>query len=307
MKELLMILVDIILPIFVLLMVGFVIQRKISLDVQTLARLSIYFLVPGFIFVRLYETVFDGKLFLQIFAFFILFLAILFIISQLVGTLLGMDKKRKTVFSNSILFYNSGNYGIPVNDLVFKSDPLAMSIQVIILTMQNMTIFSYGIFSLRSADLGKMRALLGYFKMPVLYAMLAGILLNVYSVPIPAFIWIPANYIADAMVAIALVTLGAQVAELKITKQLSAVYVSVAMRLLLAPALAYLIILLFGLHGIVAQALFISSAMPTSVNSSVIAQEYDNHPQLAAQIVLFSTLMSTLTVTIIIYVSQLLF
>lgn len=307
MKELLMILVDIILPIFVLLMVGFVIQRKISLDVQTLARLSIYFLVPGFIFVRLYETVFDGKLFLQIFAFFILFLIILFIISQLVGTLLGMDKKRKTVFSNSILFYNSGNYGIPVNDLVFKSDPLAMSIQVIILTMQNMTIFSYGIFSLRSADLGKMRALLGYFKMPVLYAMLAGILLNVYSVPIPAFIWIPANYIADAMVAIALVTLGAQVAELKITKQLSAVYVSVAMRLLLAPALAYLIILLFGLHGIVAQALFISSAMPTSVNSSVIAQEYDNHPQLAAQIVLFSTLMSTLTVTIIIYVSQLLF
>lgn len=307
MKELLMILVDIILPIFVLLMVGFVIQRKISLDVQTLARLSIYFLVPGFIFVRLYETVFDGKLFLQIFAFFILFLIILFIISQFVGTLLGMDKKRKTVFSNSILFYNSGNYGIPVNDLVFKSDPLAMSIQVIILTMQNMTIFSYGIFSLRSADLGKMRALLGYFKMPVLYAMLAGILLNVYSVPIPAFIWIPANYIADAMVAIALVTLGAQVAELKITKQLSAVYVSVAMRLLLAPALAYLIILLFGLHGIVAQALFISSAMPTSVNSSVIAQEYDNHPQLAAQIVLFSTLMSTLTVTIIIYVSQLLF
>lgn len=307
MKELWMILVDIILPIFVLLMIGFVIQRKIALDVQTLARLSIYFLVPGFIFVRLYETVFDATLFLQIFAFFMILLIVLFIISQLVGTLLGMDKKRKTVFSNSILFYNSGNYGIPVNDLVFKSDPLAMSIQVIILTLQNMTIFSYGIFSLRSADLGKMRALLGYFKMPVLYAMLAGILLNVYAVPIPSFIWIPANYIADAMVAIALVTLGAQVAELKITKQLSTVYVSVAMRLLLAPALAFLLILLFGLSGIVAQALFISSAMPTSVNSSVIAQEYDNHPQLAAQIVLFSTLMSTLTVTVIIYLSRLLF
>lgn len=307
MKELLMILVDIILPIFVLLMIGFVIQRKIALDVQTLARLSIYFLVPGFIFVRLYETVFDATLFLQIFAFFMILLIVLFIISQLVGTLLGMDKKRKTVFSNSILFYNSGNYGIPVNDLVFKSDPLAMSIQVIILTLQNMTIFSYGIFSLRSADLGKMRALLGYFKMPVLYAMLAGILLNVYAVPIPSFIWIPANYIADAMVAIALVTLGAQVAELKITKQLSTVYVSVAMRLLLAPALAFLLILLFGLSGIIAQALFISSAMPTSVNSSVIAQEYDNHPQLAAQIVLFSTLMSTLTVTVIIYLSRLLF
>ncbi len=302
-----MILLDIILPIYVLLMVGFVIQRKFSLDVQTLARLSIYFLVPGFIFVRLYETVFDLALFFQILAFFILFLVVLYVISQLVGTLLGMDKKRKTVFSNSVLFYNSGNYGVPVNDLVFKSDPFAMSIQVIILTLQNMTLFSYGIFSLRSANIGKVRALLGYFKMPVLYAMLAGILLNVFSVPIPAFIWIPANYIADALVAIALVTLGAQVAELKITKQLSTVYVSVAMRLLLAPAIAFFIISLFGLSGVVAQALFISSAMPTSVNSSVIAQEYNNHPHLAAQIVLFSTLMSTLTVTIAIYVSQMLF
>src|SRR5699024_349909 len=143
--------------------------------------------------------------------------------------------------------------------------------------------------------------------MPVLYAMLAGILLNIFSVPIPEFIWVPANYIADAMVAIALLTLGAQVAQLKIAKQLSSVYVSVTIRLLIAPFIALGIMYAFGLSGILAQALFISAAMPTSVNSAVIAQEYNNHPQLAAQIVLFSTLMSTFTVTLIIYLSRILF
>lgn len=305
--ELLTILKDIILPIFILMSIGFIIQRKFHLDIQTLARLNIYFLVPGFIFVKLYSTQFSAHLFTNLLLFFILFVVVLFIISAIVARMIGLDDGRKTVFTNSVLFYNSGNYGVPVNDLVFKSDPLAMSIQVIILTFQNIFLFSYGIFSLQSIKIGKLKAALGYFKMPVLYAMLSGILLNVYEVPIPSFIWVPANYIADAMVAFALLTLGAQVSEIKFMSGLSTVYISLFMRLILGPAIALGIILLFKVDGIVAQALLISSAMPTSVNSAVIAQEYENHPNFAAQIVLFSTLMSAITVTFVIYMARLLF
>ena len=305
--ELLTILKDIILPIFILMSIGFIIQRKFHLDIQTLARLNIYFLVPGFIFVKLYSTQFSAHLFTNLLLFFILFVVVIFIISAIVARMIGLDDGRKTVFTNSVLFYNSGNYGVPVNDLVFNSDPLAMSIQVIILTFQNIFLFSYGIFSLQSIKIGKLKAALGYFKMPVLYAMLSGILLNVYEVPIPSFIWVPANYIADAMVAFALLTLGAQVSEIKFMSGLSTVYISLFMRLILGPAIALGIILLFKVDGIVAQALLISSAMPTSVNSAVIAQEYENHPNFAAQIVLFSTLMSAITVTFVIYMARLLF
>src|SRR5690625_4478529 len=130
--------------------------------------------------------------------------------------------------------------------------------------------------------------------MPVLYAMLAGVLLNLFHVPIPSFIWVPANYIADAMISLALFTLGAQVAQLKIISALSTVYYSLAIRLIIGPLIALGIIFIFQVDGVLAQALFIGSAMPTSVNSAVIAQEYDNHPEFAAQIVLFSTLLSAL-------------
>ena len=129
------------------------------------------------------------------------------------------------------MFFNSGNYGVPVNDLVFKSDPLAMSIQVIMLTLQNIFLFSYGIFSLQSIQVGKLKAALGYFKMPVLYAMLAGVATNVFNIPVPSFIWVPANYIADAMIALALLTLGAQVAQIKFVAGLSSVYYSLLLRL----------------------------------------------------------------------------
>lgn len=306
-SELIVILTDILLPIFVVMGLGFIMQRKFELNIQTLARLNIYFLVPGFIFVKLYSTKISVHLFGSVFAFFVLYIAILFIFSYVVSRMIGLKKGEKTTFTNSVMFFNSGNYGVPVNDLVFKSDPFAMSIQVIMLTLQNIFLFSYGIFSLQSIHVGRLRALLAYFKMPMFYAMVSGIALNYFQVPIPSFVWIPANYIADAMIAFALFTLGAQVAQLKFTAGLSTVYYSLGLRLLIGPLIALVIIFLFKVDGIVAQALFIGSAMPTSVNSAVIAQEYNNHPHLAAQIVLFSTLMSTVTVALVIYFARIIF
>src|SRR5690625_4246200 len=305
--ELIMILKDILLPIFVIMGIGFFMQRKFDLNLQTLARLNIYFLVPGFIFVKLYSTKISANLFGNVLFFFILYVILLFIISSLIGKLIGLEKGKKTTFVNSSMFFNSGNYGVPVNDLVFRSDPFAMSIQVIMLTLQNIFLFSYGIFSLQAIKVGKLRAALGYFKMPVLYAMLSGVLLNYFSVPIPSFIWVPANYIADAMISLALFTLGAQVAQLKFVSALSSVYYSLTLRLIIGPMIALGIIYIFNVEGITAQALFIASAMPTSVNSAVIAQEYNNHPDFAAQIVLFSTMISAITVSIVIYFSRMLF
>lgn len=306
-SEFLIILKDILLPIFVVMAIGYIIQKKFELNIQTLARLNIYFLVPGFIFVKLYTTVISVQLLGSILLFFILYVVILYFISLFLSKVMKLDQGEKVTFTNSVMFFNSGNYGVPVNDLVFKSDPLAMSIQVIMLTLQNIFLFSYGIFSLQSVKIGKLKAILAYFRMPMFYAMMSGIILNYFHVPIPSFIWVPANYIADAMIALALFTLGAQVAQLKFTSALSMVYYSLGLRLVIGPIIALGIIVLFRVEGIVAQALFIGSAMPTSVNSAVIAQEYDNHPDLAAQIVLFSTLMSTFTVALVIFFARIIF
>lgn len=287
--------------------IGFILQRKFSLDVSTLAKINIYFLVPGFIFVKLYETEIDSSIFGKIILFLIVFAILLFVISMFVGRWLGLGAGERVTFQNSVMFFNSGNYAIPVNDLVFRSDPFAMSVQVIVLMFQNIFLFSYGIFSLQSIGASKLRAALAYFKMPVMYGMLAGGLLNIFNISLPSFVEVPVNYIAEAMIAIALLTLGAQVAQLKLMEGLKAVYMSLVLRLLIGPAIGICIIYAFGIDGVLAQSLMIASAMPTAVNSAVIAQEYNNNPDFAAQIVLFSTLASAFTVTFVIFVGKLLF
>ncbi|TKD72099.1 AEC family transporter [Pseudalkalibacillus hwajinpoensis] len=299
--------VDIIVPVFILIGIGVVLHRVFHFDLYTLAKVNIYFVVPGFIFLKLYETAFSLSLFLSVLSFFSILIIVLYLISTAISRLFGYSKSVRASFTNSILFYNSGNYGVPVNDLVFKHDPYAMSIQVIILTFQNILTFSWGIFALKTVEGNKLSAVLGYFKMPVLYAMVLGIGLNLLNVEVPEFVLIPANYIADAMVALALVTLGAQVAQLRFAKNLSVVYVSLILRLVMGPAIAFAIIYILSLNGVIAQALLISSAMPTAVNSAIIAQEYENEPELAAQIVLASTVFSMVTVTVVIAVSRVLF
>ncbi|MGB8001860.1 MAG: AEC family transporter, partial [Anaerobacillus sp.] len=174
--------VDIIVPVFILIGLGVVLHRVFQFDLYTLAKVNIYFIVPGFIFLKLYETAFSLSLFLSVLLFFSILIVLLYLISNLVSRLFGYSRSVRASFTNSILFYNSGNYGVPVNDLVFKHDPFAMSIQVIILTFQNILTFSWGIFTLKTVEGNKLSAILGYFKMPVLYAMVIGIGLNLLDV-----------------------------------------------------------------------------------------------------------------------------
>ncbi|SHN22473.1 AEC family transporter [Gracilibacillus kekensis] len=307
MVEFFVIFKDVILPIFILMAIGYFLYIRFTLDLATLAKLNIYFLVPGFIFVKLYEATFGLELFIYVFLFFLLLVILLYVLALTTAYVMKIKGGKKTTFANSVMFFNSGNYGVPVNDLVFRGDPFAMSIQVIMLTLQNIFLFSYGIFSLRAAKEGKLKAALGYFKMPVLYAMLSGVLLNAWNVSIPEPIWVSANYIADAMIALALMTLGAQVAKMKFKKGLYTVYASIVLRLIGGPIVALFIIWVFQIEDIMAQALFIASAMPTSVNSAVIAEEYKSHPDLAAQTVLFSTIASMLTVTVVVYMANVIF
>ena len=307
MLELLTIFKDIISPIFIVMLIGFILQKKFAMDISTLSKLNIYFVVPAFIFVKLYSTQFSASLFGHVLLFFILLVLILYVFSALFAKILGLNRGKKTTFSNSIIFFNSGNYGVPVNELVFKGDPFAMSIQVIVLTLQNILTFSYGIFALQSVNTSKWKAMIGYFKMPVLYAMMAGLICNALNIPIPSVILVPANMIADAMIGLALLTLGAQVARIQFKAALSAVYSSLTVRLIISPIIALLIIWLFRVDGVTAQALLIASAMPTSVNSAVIAEEYKNYPEFAAQVVLFSTIISAFTVSLVIYLAGILF
>jgi predicted permease len=112
---------------------------------------------------------------------------------------------------------------------------------------------------------------------------------------------IPLDYIAEAFISVALVTLGVQLGAMKWKFQLSNVLISNTLRLLVGPVFGFLVVLLLGLDGLVAQTLVLSCAVPTSVFCLMLAVEFDNEVEFSSQAVLSSTLFSIFTVTMVIY------
>jgi malate permease and related proteins len=301
------ILLDIIFPIFLLIGAGTVLQRAIRLDLTTLSTLTVYFLLPAVCFVNIYESKMSGKLVGQTLVFLLLFNILLILTSMFIAKVNRFDRKLAATFKNSMVLSNSGNYGLPVSELVFAANPAGMSIQIIVSIFQNLLTFTYGFFNSVSADSSGREILQKIMRLPVIYALLLAILLKWLHIEIPPFLWKPIENSSNAFLAVALVTLGAQVAFLKITQISRPIVWIVIGRLIISPLVGLLVIYILGLTDITAQALFIASSFPSSRNSALLALEYDNYPEYASQAVLLTTVISSITVAVVVYLSKLLF
>lgn len=301
------IILQVILPVIILIGIGILLHRAFSFEMNTLSKLLFYFYIPALTFVKIYEAKASAFLILSVFGFLLLQFVLLYLLTKIIGKVCKYGPKLSVAFSNSVVLTNNGNVGIPVNDLAFHHSPLAMSVQMVVVLFEVLVTFTYGIINTNAVQLGAGKTVRQFLKMPVFYCLILGVVFNMFQWKVPDFLWIPLNTASNGMLSLALVSIGAQIASVKLFRNTAAVLLSSAMRLAVSPVLAFGLISMLGLEGIVAQALWIASAMPTSRNSAVLALEYNNEPEYAAQAVLISTLLSSVTLTIVVYLSMCLF
>lgn len=303
--------ISIILPLFILIAVGAVTHRMFNYDMHTLSKLTMNIFIPSVIFIRLYETpTLQLQTFLNLISFIVLFILSLHILGLIIIKLFRIPPAKIGVFQNSIMLQNSGNFGIPVTELTFRHDPFAMTIQVIVMITQNLLAFTYGIYNLTKTkgDLkNSFKNLINYFKTPIFFALFFAVFFNVTNIKLPAFVLTVFDNTSSALIGIALITLGAQIAYITFSKAIGHVILAAFTRLIISPVIALLIIFLLDLEGVVAQVLLISSAYPSSRNSAMIALEYHKEPEFAAQAVIVSTLVSSVSVSCIILLALTLF
>lgn len=146
-----------------------------------------------------------------------------------------------------------------------------------------------------------------FFRLPIIHALVLGVFFQIFNLPLPKFVLIPLDQLASGFTSLALILLGAQLANIRFNSFHRVIGLSILGRLIVGPVFALAFILLLGIEGVIAQSLLIASSFPTSRNTATLALEYQVAPDLHAQIVLFSTLLSSITVTVVIYISMLLF
>lgn len=312
------ILVHNIVPIFTLIALGFILSKKFDLNIFTLSKLNMYLFIPGYIFVNLYTADLDMGL-LKIIYFGVIFMVINDLLARIIARFRGYDVGLANAFKNSIMFNNSGNIGLSLITLVFGSVPFvingqtpflsqAIAAQIIVLVFMNLTTNTIGLYNAGRAKLNFKASMAQIFAMPSIYVIPVTLIfkyghINITSTPV----WPALVYIKDGLVPISLLTLGVQLSKTKLDFRNMDVHLAVFIRLVAGPALALVLIYLFGLRGITAQTLLIAYSVPTAVNTALIAVECDNKPGFASQVVMVSTVFSAVSLAVAVYAARILF
>jgi malate permease and related proteins len=307
-----------ILPLVIIILFGYLLSRKFDLNINTLSKINFYIYVPFFIFIQIYTTNLPGEM-LKV----LIFVALLAILNTLVANLVAKLKKYdegyKNAFVNSIMFYNSGNIGIPLITLIFSSGPflihgstpyltLALTTQIVVLIFQNISTNTVGFFNAGKGEMHWKDSVLSILQMPTVYMIPLAFILKAMPIHLQDMpFWPGFIYIKDGMISFALLTLGVQLSKTKFSFNNKDVYLSCFLRLIGGPIMALLVIKLVGINGISAQTLMISSAIPTAVNTALIAVERNNHPDFASLAVMTSTILSSITLVFVVYLSRVIF
>jgi predicted permease len=293
-----------IIPLTLMIAAGIVLHRAFRLDIRTLSKLIFYLFTPAVIFRLLYESTISFSTMLKVIGFVLVYLVVLGCVAEIAMRIRGTAGRLRTAMRNSVLFYNSANYALPLNQLVFVGDAFTLSVQSIVMILQSLIPYTYGIYSVSAHKAGGRETARKILSMPVIYCIPLALLMRGFHIGVPAPIYTPVTYVADAYMAIALLTLGVQLGSMKWTLKIPDVYLANVLRLCVGPAVGFAIVLLFGFHGLIAKALVLSCAVPTSLSSVLLAVEFDNEPEFASQTVFASTVFSVLTVTFVIFLLQ---
>jgi predicted permease len=295
------VLINVVLPVFLVAAVAALAQARIQFQVQTLSRAAFYLFAPALIFDSLVNSQVGGVGFGQIAAVVLLSTAVLWVLGAIVARLLRLEGPTRAAFLTAILIMNAGNYGLSVNLFAFGETGLAWA--SLYFTVSAVLSASLGVYLSAHGRAPVRLALRRVAGVPLVYAAALGLVLNLagWTVPEPAGKAI--HLLGQASVPTMLVVLGMKLVETFRTERrslhLPALGFVAAARLLLAPALAWIFAAALGLQGLVLNVAVLESAMPTAVITSILATEFDSDPGFAALCVLVTTLASLPTVTLV--------
>jgi predicted permease len=195
----------------------------------------------------------------------------------------------------SVAFMNAGNYGLSVTQFAMGDAGLAWASAFYVAS--SMLANAAGVYIATVGRTSPGRAALGLFRVPALYAILLALLVRGTGLTIPAFAARPIELLAATAVPLMLLLLGMQMARAGLPQSRSLVALSSGLRLLVSPALAWLLLPAFSLPLLAGKVAILEAAMPSAVLNSIIAFEFDAEPGFVAGAVLVSTLLSPLTLT----------
>lgn len=177
--------------------------------------------------------------------------------------------------------------------LALASLPVAMT--VIVYNVLSVYVLNR---SLNDSGASLKPTLIGIAKNPLIIAIALGFLINAGGIRLPGVILDSGKYLSQMVLPLALICIGGSLGTTRLTQVDSATVSACVWKLLLSPLIACALAIVLGLRGDALAILFLLAASPSATISFVMVQAMNGNAPLAARIVAHTTIWSLFSVTI---------
>ncbi len=280
--------VETVFPVFVLIAVGYGFGAVRQIDLFSLTEIVVYLGGPALVFTSLAGGHMEpGDVALTAFG-------TAFIVGG-VGLLLRacarLSGRDAAGLYLPAMFFNAGNMLLPLSLFAFGQPGLRYG--VIVFSIAALLQSSLGV----AIASGRVR-LDETFKLPYVYAAVAGLALQYTGSEVPRVVMRPLALLAELAVPLMLISLGLRLRSVSL-QEWRGPAVAATFRLVGGYLVGRTFVDLFGVEGIPRDVLLLASVMPAAVVNFVFAEKYGNESGIVAGAVVVSTVVSAIAIPLV--------
>lgn len=295
------------LPIFLLIILGKVLKRtKIINDefTKTADRYVFRIALPALLFSDLTEnnvgSAFDGKYVLFCFSVTIFSIAVLWGLTEKFMK----NEEQKGAFIQGSYRSSAAILGLAFINNMY--DSVGMAPLMIIGCVPLYNIFAVIILTLKGDNGGKKpnmkETFINVMKNPILLSILIALPFALLNLHFPSFVNKAIGSVANTATPLALISIGASFEGKKALKKMKPTLLASFIKLILLASLFLPLAVFFGYRNQELMALLVMLGSPTTVSSYIMAKNTGNDGILTSSIIVLTTLLSSLTLTLWIFV-----
>ncbi len=297
-----MLFVQIILPVFLIVLSGFVLEKKAKLDFRTLSYSSLYLFTPALVFSALMKQEVSFTLAGRIGLFMLLYTAAMMVLSFIAGRLLRFDRETRSALHLTTVMMNVGNFGLPLAWFAFGQAGLEVSILTFFFF--NLVLSSLGIVLAQGSTATLRGAVVNALKIPLFHAGILALALQAAGIRLPDLLLRPIDLLGQAAIPLMLVLLGMQLARTRLQSGVAFFALSSFLRLAIAPAVGLVLAWFLGIKGLERNVLILQTSTPSAVLPLLYSLKFGTRPDLVAGAISVSTLLSAGSLTLLLYLLQ---
>ena len=304
--------VNAILPIFLLAVLGALLKKFGKINdafIETADWLVFKIALPVMLFLEVAGSSLSDSLNPRLILFLIVSVTLSFLSVSAIVSVTVRDKTKRGALIQGCCRSNFAILGVPLAVNMFGDkggETIAIAMPFVILMFNTYSVIILSVFSGDSDKRLNKDTVAGILKNivtnPLIIAVLLGIPFMLSGIELPAAADKTLTYLSNLTTPLALISLGANFRTDSLKGRVGYALMGALTKTLILPAIAVTAAVLVGLRGPALGVVLICFGAPTAVSSYIMAKKMGNDHELAAQILLLSTMICALTIFLGIFI-----